>query len=105
MPSQIDNDLSEYIEFVRNIWVAKCFANTYADELISAMYDAGFIIDSIYSSFSSSVYIHWYGKCYDDNMVNYKFTATWIFNTEKFTPMSDKHYFELTDLDIEPLGQ
>lgn len=104
MSKQSDADLADYVEFVRKLWVVKSFPNTFADDLIPVMMEAGFIIDTVRDSISGETCVVWSGLCFDEEMVNYKFTATWAINMDKFT-QSVVHYYDLVDLCIEPLEQ
>jgi hypothetical protein len=101
MPKQGDDaELLEYIKFVKSIWIASTFPHTYVDDLLPVLTDAGFIVDSITIAYSGYPEIKWIGTCYDEDMIMYKFTATWTHNDELFLK-AVLHYYELTDLDIE----
>lgn len=101
MPKQAnDDELLDYIKFVKGIWIVSKFPPSYAEDLIPALTEAGFIIDNITTAYGGSETNQWVGTCYDSDMIMYKFTATWTLNMELFCK-SVLHYYELTDLDIE----
>jgi hypothetical protein len=95
------SDFEEYRHSVRSIWIVQHFAMTFSNELIKLLMDNGFLIDNITVSYSDCDNIQWVGTCYDEDLVDYKFVATWTANMEKFVA-SDVHYYDITDLEIEP---
>lgn len=94
---------AEYRQCIYDIWIASKFARTFADDLMGVMFDHGFLIDNVTVSYSWDEHIIWKGTCYDADLSDYVFNATWTMNMTKFSA-SDVHYYELTDLDIEPKG-
>lgn len=100
MPSEEE----AYRQCVYDLWIVRAFAKTFANDLMKVLFDNGFLIDNVTLSASDDEHITWSGRCYDVDLTDYKFKATWTFNLEKFTgPNSQVHYYELSDLDIEPL--
>lgn len=97
-----DPALQEYVQCVLSLWIVSTFPRTYAQDLIPVMMEAGFLIDKVVLSYSSDTWVQWIGSCYDESTDLYKFTATWTLNKDKFH-LSEVHYYDLTDLCIEPL--
>lgn len=99
MPKNNDNLVQEYLDYVLGLWIVSKFPPTFAQDLLPIMTEAGFLIDKVISSVSGEC-VQWFGQCYDENQVMYRFEAKWMIDMELFSK-SERHYYVLTDLNIE----
>lgn len=98
----MDNEEAQYRQCVYDIWATAKLAHTFHNELIDVMFENGFLIETVTVCVTDCETITWKGRCYDADLVDYKFTAEWKSNFEKFTA-SIPHYYDLACLDIEPV--
>lgn len=97
-----DMEMDPWLRRTQYVWVT---------ELADALYAEGFLIDTVHTIYIASnedkrpeqPSCTWKGFCFDESNRDYAFTAIWHMNLEKFLRNREfQHYYELTDLDLEP---
>jgi hypothetical protein len=97
-----DIEMDPWLRRSNYVWVT---------ELADVLYEEGFLIDKVVSQIHDTnedkrpetASSTWVGFCFDEDNHDYAFTAVWHLNMDKFLRNREcQHYYELTDLDIEP---